>query len=234
MPQAYCAQKRVRLARKAVGWLWVAIGLLCIGAACGGTPRPVRMRTMSAQAYYAEALQRAQQWRSDVYLFRVTVGFCPVDDLQCSLTLRFGFRSPSDDHHSLMISIEEDAPAYAPEVIDHKIPIKVRNPIEPEDWPLDSVDVLAIAQAHGGDEFLRRHNPAAVDWMKLLLQPLPKVPGARLDWTAQYAVLSSDDKLDIDIDPKTGEVLAVDWVPARESPFRQGRVLPPVGERRAG
>jgi hypothetical protein len=35
MPLAYSAQKRVHSARRAAGWLWAAIGLLYMGAACG-------------------------------------------------------------------------------------------------------------------------------------------------------------------------------------------------------
>jgi hypothetical protein len=97
------------------------------------------------------------------------------------------------------------------------------------------VDVLPIAQAHGGDDFLHRHNPAAVDWTKLFPERERNAPGARLHWKADYAILSSDDRLWVLIDAKTGAVLEVEWFPAREWPLRQSRVLPPpVGERRAG
>jgi hypothetical protein len=72
---------------------------------------------------------------------------------------------------------------------------------------VDSLEALAIALDHGGNEFLTQHDP---DQMVLYLERQPTVPGARLKWRASFWDWSTDELLWVKIDPQTGEVIEVE------------------------
>jgi hypothetical protein len=168
----------------------------------------VRVRTLSAREFYPLAVKRARQWKSDAYLEWVTVGFRREEDSR-HLSLSYGFESPGDDRYSLLITFREGSEEPQVENIYHQVPIEVRNSIDIDAWPLDSVDVLPIAQGNGGREFLVRHRSKSVVTY-LDLKPELNVPGARLVWRAGYLDLVTRDSLDIIVDPLTGEILEIE------------------------
>jgi hypothetical protein len=89
----------------------------------------------------------------------------------------------------------------------HKLPISVHNPIDSEDWPLDSLDVLPIALANGGDQFLAKHDPK-MGSITLYLQPVPQVPDMRPRWRTTFWDL--EETVHIIVDPQTGEIVEVE------------------------
>jgi hypothetical protein len=192
---------------------WVIILLLLFTVTgCEQTPQRPQLRALSARDYYPIALEKARQWRPDAYLSDISVDVLAEEEIGRPLRVSFGFESPSDDRHSLLIFFREDSDEPELESVDHRTPISVRNPIGSEDWSVDSVEVLAIALDNGGSEFLTKHDP---EMMNLYLERLPTVPGARLKWRASFWDWDTGELLDVEIDPKTGEVIEVERQPSR-------------------
>jgi hypothetical protein len=171
------------------------------------TSAPVEARTLSAKEFYPLAVEQARQWKSDVYLVSVTVDFRHEED-SAPLSLSYGFESSSDDRHSLLITFREGSEEPQVKSIYHQIPIEVRNSIDIDAWPLDSIDILSIAQENGGRLFLLRHRSKSL-FTRLFLKPELNVPEARLVWRASYSDLVTKDRLDIIIDPLIGEILEI-------------------------
>jgi hypothetical protein len=192
---------------------WVIIlFLLFTITGCQQTPQRPHLRALSARDYYPIALEKARQWRPDAYLSDISVDVLAEEEIERSLRVTFGFESPSDDRHSLLIFFREDSDEPQLERVEHRTPISVRNPISSEDWPVDSVKALAIALDNGGSEFLTKHDP---EMMNLYLERLPTVPGARLKWRASFWDWSPDELIWIMIDPRTGDVIEVERQPSR-------------------
>lgn len=192
----------------------IVLLLLFTMANCGQTHQQVRLRTLSAREFYPLALEKAQQWKPDAYLDRIRVDVLSEETFTRRLEMSFGFESPNDDHHGLLIFFSEDSDEPEVEIVYQEIPISVHNPISSEDWPVDSLKALAIAQGNGGDEFLAKHDPKTA-LMTLYLERLPKVPGARLLWRASFWDLVASEKVWVMLDPQTGEVVEVEWQPSR-------------------
>ncbi len=175
-------------------------------------PQPVQLRTLSAREYYLIALEKAQQWKPDAFLTNISVRVLSETDFERQPSMSFVFQSPSDDHNSLLIFFGEDADVLKEEISYREDPISVRYPINSEDWSLDSMNVLRIAQKNGGNEFLNKHDPETAV-MSLYLERRPT--GAHPKWRASYLDLGDSERVDIDIDPQTGEVIEVKWYPSR-------------------
>jgi len=124
--------------------------------------------------------------------------------------MSFGFESPSDDHHSLLIYFREDTDVPEREIVDHPIPISVRNPINPEDWLIDSVKALAIAQDNGLNKSMAKYDSETASLFLALEERRPIVPGALLQWRASYLDLGTLEGIDVMLDPQTGEVIEVE------------------------
>jgi hypothetical protein len=169
---------------------------------------PGRLRTLSARRLYPLALARAQQWRPDAYLDYMRVGARQEDDLTEPLEITFGFESPSDGYQSISITFHEDSDESEVRTFDHSKASDVAIPIQSEDWPVDSVDALGIAQDSGGLEFLTRHDPDQTRMVLRFGYPYPPKPDARLLWEVFYQD-SSIGSLEITIDAGTGEVVEI-------------------------
>jgi len=204
------AQSKVKMI---LGMAIVLLLLLTL-ASCQHTYRPVQVRTRPARTLYLVALKKAQEWKPDAYLDNISVGALLRDNYTRPILLFFGFDSPSDDRHSLMITFRSDLDEPEIEQVYFKMANAVHDRIDSEDWPLDSVDALSIAQANGGDEFLSYHNSGPVE-MDLYLERRPFVPGATLRWRASYFDELTGDYLRVMLDPQTGKVIGTEWHPSR-------------------
>jgi hypothetical protein len=185
-------------------------GILFTLTNCTQTPQQVHLRTLSAQEFYPLALEIAQEWKPDAYLADIEVDFLPEEDHERRLSMSFGFESPSDDRHSVLIFFREDTDEPEVEIIDHPNPIAVRNPISSEDWPVDSVEALAISQANGGNEFVTKYDPEMTYLFLRLEERRPIVPGVGLRWRVSYSNLGTGEYIRVMLDPQTGEVIEVD------------------------
>lgn len=179
---------------------------------CERPAQQVPLRTLSARELYPRAMERAQQWKPDAYLADIRVDVLSEEDFNRQLGMSFGFESPSDDRQSLLIFYREDSDKLEAEIVDHEIPIQVRNPVALEDWPVDSLKALEIAQDNGGNEFLAGHDP---DLMTLYLERVQNVPGADLQWRVSFWDWSTQEILWVMLDPQTGQVIEVERQPPR-------------------
>jgi hypothetical protein len=191
----------------------VVLLLLLTLANCQHTYYQTPLRTRSARTLYPAALRKALGWRPDAYLESIVVDVLPRDDDSQRVQLRFHFQSPSDDRYSLSVSFQGDSDEMKIKQYSHEMAISVHNPINSEDWPLDSVDVLPIAQANGGDEFLAGRN-LEVMLMSLHLQRWSSAPGVLLQWRAIYFDSLTDDRLDVMVNSQTGKITGTERSPS--------------------
>lgn len=181
---------------------------------CTQIPEQGGLRTLSAREFYPMALKIAQEWKSDAYLAGIQADFLPENEFKKQLSMSFSFESPNDDRHSLLVSFKEDTDEPQVKIVDHPVPISVRNPISSEDWPVDSMKALAISQNNGGKEFLTKYDSEATHLFLSLEERRPIVPGAHLQWRVSYSNLGTGEYVRVMLDPQTGEVIEVE----RQSP----------------
>jgi hypothetical protein len=189
----------------------VTLSLLLALPACVGSPDSVELRTVSVQRFYDMAVAEAERWSPGAYLCELEVTVVPADGSR-EPWASFGFESPEKDQESVSLDFTPNSSWPDVDVIEHERPISIRIPILPDEWWLDSPDVLLIAQEHGGDDFLARHSVDLVS-ISLYLERVPRVPETPLVWRVSYLDWVTSDRLDIDVDPLTGEVLEVNLMP---------------------
>ncbi len=205
----FCTARKIRTI---LSWVTILLLFFTLASCEQKTPEPVQLRALSAREYYPQALERAQQWRPDVYLEYISMNVLSKEDFTRRLLVLFIFKSPSDERHSLSITFWEGSGEPAVESTYHEIANSVHNPILSEDWPLDSLDVLLIAQLNGGDKFLLEHNPEMTS-ITLFLERMPNMPEVHPRWRALFWV--SQESVQIIVDPQTGKVVEVEWDPPR-------------------
>lgn len=184
---------------------------LILATACSQTESVADLRTLSAQDMYPLALEQAQQWKPDVYLDSIDVQVVPSLDTSVSIMIAFGFESPSEEYHSLLVFYRESSGEFENRVVEHTSPIEIRTPIEPDDWLIDSLEALSISQVQGGNEYLVSHDLNNTR-MALYLQRQPR--DAPLRWRASYSDLDGNEYIRIRMDPKTGKVMEIEKQPS--------------------
>lgn len=177
-------------------------------ASCSSStpPLPVSVDTLSIRDLYPKALQIANAWKEDAYLVYVETSFWPIDSAAYQ-SAPFGFRSRSMDFIGLFVSYDEATGEFEDEWLSVAQEAPQREEIANEEWRLDSVEALEIAQGAGGAEFLA----GQLDKDLLLYLRLEKRQvgqDQRMVWLVRYyAGMPPSADLRIVIDAVTGQVL---------------------------
>jgi hypothetical protein len=161
------------------------------------------------QSLYPEALQLAQEWKTDAYLVSAETDFAFGDDGR-DLYYNFLFRSHSSPLMQILLSYESTTGS-----IREKLLAAPENSTEQDleildtAWPIDSVEALQIAQAHGGSEFLAEHSSSN---LSLLMRLEKRLEGDELKtiWFVSYYDQLAIEVLRVVVDASTGDVVEVD------------------------
>ena len=185
--------------------------LLVLGCGSGAPREQVPVCTQSVRRLYPESLQIAQKWRADAYLVRAetdfVIGVCDSRDLYYNFVFRshssplmqifLSYDSTKDSLREKLFAVPADSTEHDTEISD-------------TDWPVDSVEALQVAQAHGGSEFLARHSSS--NNLSLLLRLEKRLEGqqTRTVWFVSYYDQLAAEVLRVVVDASTGEVVEVD------------------------
>lgn len=166
------------------------------------------LHVLSAAEHYDEALDQAIPWKPDAYLSRLSadVASSRIDDNIPDERLTYMFDSPTDADFTYVLDFIGGS--WSSDLIPAGA---VEPPIQREDWLLDSVDAWSIALANGGEDLLTEHQ----DPLTVMLVILEHVRVGDVEdvlvWRVVYLVEPGGpgNRLDISIDPKTGDILQV-------------------------
>lgn len=196
----------------------VALSLLCfcivacgiVGSCTPEHPAPTTddLLVASAAEQYEEAMERVAGWQTDAYLGSVSaIPASSASRVGSSLTFMFG--SPSAPNSVYVLDLLQGA--WESTVLRKGRGEPMRWPIEPEDWPVDTVDAWHIAQANGGRDFLLAHRDSRTSKMLILEYQSVGTSENVLAWRVLYMVhpARQGGHVDVMIDPKTGDVLEV-------------------------
>lgn len=162
--------------------------------------------TLSAQAEYPKALQFARDWQEDVYLVSALAGFSldPADPLLCM----FHFRSTSAPLTLLSLTQDTETGSFEGEWISlaHASPASLGTEIQEQDWPIDSIEALEIAQLHGGAEFFAGRSSHLLS-LSLTLEKRRRLGGQVTVWEAVYHDLTATQGFRVFVDASSGDVI---------------------------
>lgn len=159
---------------------------------------------LSAGQHYEEAMDRARRWKPDAYLSSISAGVAPSSNPYAWLLFMFDSPSTPDSVYELHFIGE----TWTSRLLAKGSMTGMASPIKREDWSLDSVDAWSIAQAHGGEDFLLRHQDPTTSMTVTLAYWRVGTTQDVLAWRASYLIIYGD-SLSIMIDPSTGDILEV-------------------------
>jgi hypothetical protein len=153
---------------------------------------------LSVITFWPTATDIAKEWRSDAYVFEVSVEIQLPNSPASSSNILFTFQSPSEDSKVFVVSCsEEDCNSF--EVEDYG---RDCEPISIDDFKLDSQRVLGIALQHGGSDYVNLQSAFA----DLTLSRGRPLCTNTVYWTASFLDLATSG-IHIGIDANTGEVI---------------------------
>jgi Tol biopolymer transport system component len=161
---------------------------------------------LSATEHYDEALRRAIDWKADAYLASISADVGSPNISRRGRSISFLFHAPSAANSTYRLRLNKDT--WTPQVIGAGSSTSTAPPIEREQWTLDSVDAWSIAQANGGEKYLRLYQgPRTV--VEVTLDYRTTRGGEKtLAWRVHYYI-SYGPILDMLIDPQTGGIIQV-------------------------
>ena len=116
------------------------------------------------------------------------------------------FNSPTEQFQSLLVFLQENGTVNT-EIIPHTVPVVQVEPIEANNWKLDSQEALEIALDEEGIRFLEEHPGAGCSSLTLVRIGLE--PGSPVVWRLVLSdCLGPGVGQTTEIDATTGEVLS--------------------------
>jgi hypothetical protein len=163
---------------------------------------------VSARNFWSQALDMAQEWRSDAYVRLVRVDVpTPNGEVPEREDPRVGFvfQSPSEDHVTLVVTCGVKGCSSFEEARKLGYPVRQCIPIAFDDFTLDSADVLDISLQQGGQDYVSL--PSASIFLKLS-RSSPSCTESVV-WRAAFIDVANRTGLDVIVDAVTGEIIEI-------------------------
>jgi hypothetical protein len=160
---------------------------------------------------YPESLRLAQEWKTDAYLVSAETDFARGGGDGRDLYYNFVFRSHSSPLMQMLLSYDSTKGSLREKLF--AVPADSTEPnveISDTDWPIDSVEALQVAQAHGGSEFLTRHYSSNNLSLLLRLEKRAEGEQSRTVWLVSYYDQPAAEVLRVVVDASTGDVVETD------------------------
>lgn len=191
------------------GTIGLLVWLLVVGQSCGSPTRPptTAVETLSLRDLYPHAVAIAKQWKEDACLVDVELSFWPVG-VEGYGRASFFFRSPSTDIVQMFVRYRRATGEFTSDLLSVKEePLRCLQGKD-TDWPVDSIDALNVAQAHGGATFLAHRS-----WenLHLFLRLGKRLEGNRLltVWWVAYNDTATGQSTEVLIDATKGQVVQI-------------------------
>lgn len=182
----------------------ICLVLVLVGCQTDTPPATVEANALSARELYSQALEIAKEWKLDAYLIDVHV--IGGEGNKQGDFVSYRFYSPSTPYIALDLDYDADSGSFTDKLFPaSKLDFKDTLEIRDDDWKVDSPKALAIAQAHGGGEFLAKWDASP----SLTLQKEESAGGVATVWRVSYFDVRSFETLRVRICAVSGQVLAV-------------------------
>lgn len=179
------------------------VGLMLSGCTEKATVSAIELQALSVKDYYDDAFAVAREWQSDAYLQSANVIARQLYDSQPPLRLSYSFLSSSNRAQALLVFIREDLKIDS-KVVNMGGSAEDRREIQADQWTLDSMDVIQIAQQAGGNEYSTKYGPVEIT---AFLEYRKKEHDNTVIWRVSYLRADDGGTLHIMVDAITGEVL---------------------------
>ena len=174
--------------------------LLAVLASCKGQQS---LPVVSLREELPRLEEAARLWNSAAYLADAEL---PIPGGEHGPWLvSASFNSPTEQYQSLLVFLREDG-TIDTEIIPHTVPVVQVEPIEANDWEVDSQEALDIALDEEGMQFLEEHPGAGCSSLALVRIGLE--PDSPVVWRLVLSdCLDSWVGQTTEIDATTGEVI---------------------------
>lgn len=183
--------------------LLLLLSLILSGCKGKATVSTIDFQVLSVREYYDDALAVAREWQSDAYLQSAAAITRQLYDSRPPLRLSYSFLSRSVRSEALLVYIRENLTIDS-EVVNMGGSAEDHREIQPEQWTLDGVDAIQIAQEAGGNEYISRYDPVEVT---AFLEYRRRVGANTVIWRVSYLRPDGAGSIYIEVDAITGEVL---------------------------
>lgn len=172
-----------------------AILLTFMLAACSRSTGP-SVTVHSLRGSLAELTRVGQAWRTDAYL--ETAGVRLIGESTPSYLISAKFNSPSDEFESIAVRLLPDG-SISTKTYEQSVSVIQTDPINDDDWQLDSPEALLAALDDEGIQFLETLDGTFCSSM--FLERLNLAPGSPVVWRVLISECES---------PLTGQTTVID------------------------
>jgi uncharacterized protein YpmB len=183
--------------------LLLLVSLMLSGCTAAATVSSTDVQVLSVKEYYDDAFMVAREWQSDAYLQSANAIARELYDSRRPLRLSYSFLSKSKRSQALLVWIREDLTIDS-EIVNLGGSTEDRRELQSEQWVLDSMDAIQIAQAAGGNEYISKNGSVEID---AYLEYWKKEHANTVIWRVSYLRTDGGGNLHIEVDAITGEVL---------------------------
>ncbi len=181
------------------------LSLLLPGCTGRATVSAIDIQVLSAREYYDEVLAIAREWQPDAYLQFANANVIQPYYSRRPLRLSYSFLSKSERSKALLVWIHEDLTIES-EVVYIGGSAEGRQEIQSEQWVLDDMDAIQIAQEAGGNEYINKYRSVEIT---AYLEYRKRGNDDTVIWRVSYLRPEGDGSIHIEVDAITGEVLEI-------------------------
>ena len=183
--------------------LMFMFSLILSGCIPRATVPAVDIQILSLREHYDDALTVAREWQSDAYLQSANAIARLSNDSHPPLRLSYSFLSQSKRSQSLLVFIREDSTVDS-EVVSLGGSVEDRREIQSDQWKLDSMDAVRLAQEAGGNEYISRYGPVR---MTAFLEYRKQESADIVIWRVSFLRLEAAENFVFELDAINGDVL---------------------------
>jgi hypothetical protein len=179
------------------------LSLMLSGCTARATASPINFQVLSVKEYYDDAFAVAREWQSDAYLQSADTIARLSDDSHQPLRLSYSFLSKSKRSQALLVYVREDLTLDS-EMVNMGGSVEDRREIQADQWKLDSIDAIQIAQEAKGNEYINKYGPVEIT---AYLEYRRWEPDKKVIWHISYLRPEGLGGIHIEVDAINGEVL---------------------------
>ena len=183
--------------------LLLLLSLMLSGCTARATVSAIDLQVLSVKEYYDDSFAVAREWQADAYLQSANAIARQLYDSRPPLRLSYSFFSKGKRSQALIVWIREDLTIDS-EVVNMGGSAEDRREIQVEQWLLDSMDAIQIAQEAGGNEYISEYGPVEIT---AFLEYRKKEGANTVVWRISFLRTEAADSYVVEVDARTGEVL---------------------------
>ena len=163
------------------------------------------IQVLPVREYYYDALAIAHDWQSDAYLQSANAITRQSDDSLMPLQVSYTFLSNNKRSEALLVWIREDLTIKS-EVGNMGGSVIDRRAIRSEQWVIDVMEAIQIAQETKGNEFISKHQSVEIT---AYLEYHQREPDNTVVWRISYLKPFGEGSMYVEVNAVNGDVLEI-------------------------